>query len=100
MNDLENNDTNSSNKPFLITTVDNPYNPFTNFQEWFLFDSEKGYGTCDLIGRLVNTSYQLSDEENQEEIQNAYEQILKYDEVGLYKKIYEDDKVVVTNISI
>lgn len=27
-----------------ITTFDNPFNPFTQFEQWFLFDIEKGYG--------------------------------------------------------
>ena len=37
---------------FALTTVDNPYNPFEQFVSWFLFDAEKGYGTCDYLGRV------------------------------------------------
>lgn len=32
-----------------ITTFDNPYNPFEQFSNWFLFDVEKGYNTCSSV---------------------------------------------------
>ena len=30
----------------LLTTVDNPFNPHTNFDEWYAFDLRMGYDTC------------------------------------------------------
>ena len=27
----------------MLTTFDNPYNPFDEFTSWFMFDEEKGY---------------------------------------------------------
>ena len=26
-----------------LTTIDNPYNPFTQFDDWFMFDIEHNY---------------------------------------------------------
>ena len=31
---------------WMLTTSDNPYNPFTQFDEWQMFDSLQGYNTC------------------------------------------------------
>lgn len=71
----------------MITTIDNPYNPFDQFSSWFLFDIEKGYNTCAYLGRVARTSEQLSDIENDEEIERAIDEIVKYDVLNVYKKI-------------
>ena len=32
-----------------ITTIDNPFDPFDEFDKWFDFDIEKGYYTCNKL---------------------------------------------------
>lgn len=71
----------------MLTTVDNPFNPFEQFTSWFLFDIEKGYNSCDYLGRIARTSDQLSDEENDHEIERAIDEIIKYDFMNIYKKV-------------
>lgn len=72
-----------------LTTKDNPYNPFEDFTQWFLYDTEKGYNTCGYLARIANTSDDaLSDKENEAEIEQAIDDILKYDFTGNYKKVY------------
>lgn len=63
----------------MITTEDNPYDYFNNFDEWYNFDIQKGYNTCSLLARIARTSDQLSDDENEREIERAIDEILKYD---------------------
>ncbi len=70
----------------MLTTVDNPFNPFDNFSSWFLFDIEKGYNSCSYLGRIARTSDQLSDEENANEIERAIDEIVKYDFRNIYRK--------------
>lgn len=70
-----------------LTTHDNPYDPFTHFSEWFLFDTEKGYNTCDYLGRIAQTSEQLSEEENDAEVERAIDEIIRYDARNIYKKV-------------
>lgn len=70
-----------------LTTFDNPYDPFKQFTPWFLFDVEKGYGTCAYLGRIARTSDELSDEENNQEIERAMDEIIKHDFRNIYKKI-------------
>ena len=71
----------------MLTTFDNPYNPFDEFTSWFMFDEEKGYHSCAYLGRSAKTSEQLSDEENAQEIERAIDEIIKYDFQNIYKKV-------------
>lgn len=75
------------NDEWAITTFDNPYDPFSQFTSWFLFDVEKGYNTCAYLGRIAHTSDQLTDEENNKEIERAIDEIITYDFRNIYKKI-------------
>ena len=70
-----------------LTTIDNPFNPFEEFDSWFLFDEEKGYHSCAYLGRIARTSDELSDEENEIEIERAIDEIIKYDFLNIYKKV-------------
>jgi len=72
---------------FAITTLDNPYDPFEQFALWMLYDEEKGYSSASYLGRIARTSEQLSDEENNSEIERAIDEIVKYDFRGIYKKV-------------
>lgn len=71
----------------MLTTFDNPFNPFEQFSSWFLFDVEKGYNSSSYLGRVARTSDQLSEEENNLEIERAIDEIIKYDFNNIYKKI-------------
>ena len=76
-----------------LTTFDNPYSPFEQFTQWFMFDVEKGYNSSAYLARIANTSDQLSDEENDREIERAIDEIIKYDFLNIYKKVTRDPKV-------
>lgn len=76
----------------MLTTFDNPYNPFDQFDSWFLFDVTKGYNSCGLLGRFARTSDSFTDEENNREIERAIDEIIKYDFMNIYKKVKKDDK--------
>lgn len=70
-----------------LTTKDNPYDPFTQFREWFAFDEDKGYHTCAYLGRIAHPSYELSDEDNNLETEFAIDEILAHDYQGIYKRV-------------
>lgn len=76
----------------MLTTSDNPYDPFEQFQSWFLFDVEKGYNSCAYLARIARISDQLSDEENNAVIEEAIDEIIKYDFMNIYKKVRKTDK--------
>ena len=78
----------------MLTTFDNPYNPFEQFASWFLFDVEKGYNTCAYLGRIARTSDQLTEEENNKEVERAIDEIIRYDFRNIYKKLKKDNSTI------
>lgn len=77
------------NGEFMLTTIDNPYDPFEQFVPWFLFDVEKGYYSCSKLARLVNISETMSDEEIDEEISKAIDKLIEIDFTNTYKRVYK-----------
>ena len=73
----------------MLTTTDNPYDPFTEFDTWKSFDDEKGYHTCEYLARIAITSDSLSDADNNSEIDSAIDEIVLLNVLGIYKKVYE-----------
>lgn len=90
MNDVREVNGMPENKEFTITTIDNPFNPFTQFDEWKQFDEEKGYFTLEYLARIAKTSMDLSDAQNDYEIDQAIEEIIRLNVLGIYKKFYKD----------
>lgn len=72
---------------FMLTTVDNPYDPFTHYDDWFAFDAAQGYHTPGLLARVANSSDNLSETDNDDEINDAMDFIVFYNPFGVHKKI-------------
>lgn len=70
-----------------ITTFDNPFDPIEQFDDWYSFDEEKGYHTSSYLSRIARTSDSLSDQENDDEIERAIDEIIEYDPLNIYKKV-------------
>lgn len=75
-----------SNK-VMLTTFDNPFDPFEDFTSWFMFDVEKDYYTCSLLARIADTTNDMTQKEVDEEIERAIDKIIEYDFVNVYKKV-------------
>lgn len=74
-----------------LTTVDNPYDVFEDYDHWSIYDSDMGYGTAELLARLAITSDALSDEENDRENERAIDEIILspfLNPLNIYKKVY------------
>ena len=71
----------------MLTTNDNPFDPFEDFTSWFLFDVEKGYNTCSYLARIANLTDDLSQHEANQEVERAIDEIIKYDFMDIYKKV-------------
>lgn len=74
----------------MITTIDNPYDYFNQFDQWYLYDTVHGHNTCSLLARLAKTSINLSDFINEKEIERAIDEMLAHDYENKYKKVYSN----------
>lgn len=77
----------SESDEVMLTTIDNPYNPFDEFDRWLQFDTSKGYNTCALLARVSTSSNELSEVDESNEIENAMDDIIMYDPSQIFKKI-------------
>ena len=75
----------------MLTTIDNPFDPFEDFDSWFSYDCDNGYNSCGLIARIAHTSDALSDMENAREVERAIDEIIQYDPLNVYKRISKAD---------
>lgn len=78
-------------KKVNITTIDNPFNPFTEFDSWFAFDTEKGYYTSSRVARLTHLTDDMTEKEESEEIERAIDRLIEIDPLDIYKKIECED---------
>ena len=74
----------------MLTTVDNPYNPFEQFTSWLLFDKEKGYDTCEYLARIANITDDLSQKEIDAEVERAIDEIILYNPLDIYRKVWKN----------
>ena len=77
-------------KDCMLTTFDNPYNPFDDFTLWLMYDKEKGYDTCERLARIAKLSDDMSQEEIDAETDRAMDEIIFYDFLNIYKKVWQD----------
>lgn len=76
-----------------LTTIDNPYDPFTQFREWFLFDVGHGYNSCAYLARLSgNPEEKLSDQENFDYDEIIIDRIIEIDPLNIYTKVQREVK--------
>ena len=78
---------------FVLTTIDNSFDPFEDFTSWFLFDVGKGYNSCSYLARIAKISDDMTEQEVSAEIERAIDEIIKYDFMGIYKKVKRSIKV-------
>ena len=74
-----------------LTTIDNPFDPFTQFDDWFLFDTEKGYNSCSRLDRITRITDEMSEAEVNGEVERAIDEIIKYDFMNIYKKVTKNN---------
>lgn len=78
-------------KEMFVTTIDNPFDYFEDFDNWYKFDFQHGYNTLGYVARLAKTSDELSDDENEREIESAVDSIVRWNPL-LYRKVVKGAK--------
>lgn len=72
---------------YLLTTYDNPFDPFTQWDEWFAWDQAAGYNTPGYLARIARTSGELSELDQHQAIQQAIDEIVELNVLGIHKKV-------------
>lgn len=63
-----------------LSTSNNPYNPFDQYDEWEAFDENVcGYYTNSYLDRIAFTSPDLSGPDNERKIEEAIDEIVQMD---------------------
>lgn len=73
---------------YMLTTVDNPWNPYTEYNEWYQFDQAHGYDSTGLLARIANVSLDLSEADLQAAIGDAIDEICQINVSGMHKKAF------------
>jgi hypothetical protein len=77
----------------MLTTVDNPFDPFTQFDEWLVYDSQSGYETPSFLARIVRTSNELSSADEDLAVEQAIDEIVRENVLGIYRKVSRTNSV-------
>ena len=72
---------------YMLTTIDNPYDPFDQFTSWLMFDKEKGYDSCERLARLANITSEMTQKEIDEETDRAIDELIKLDLTDTFIKV-------------
>jgi hypothetical protein len=75
----------------MLTTIDNPYNPFSQWREWYAYDVQHGYNSSALLARIAITSNELSEADQALAINQAIDEIIEFNLSGKHIKVTKDD---------
>lgn len=76
-------------KQSMLSTIDNPYDPFTQWDQWLQFDTAEEYYTPALLARIALSSDELSETDQDEAIDTAIDEIIAEDALNLYIRVFE-----------
>lgn len=75
-----------------ITTFDNPYDPIDDFVHWMIYDEQYGYHTSSYLGRIVKLNDEMTQDEENAEVERAVDEIIFNDFRNIYKKVVKEEK--------
>lgn len=82
---------------YALTTVDNPFDPFTEFNAWYAYDTSHGYHSASLLARVARSSDDLSDADQHVAVQEAIDEIVRENVSGMHRKISRSDSIMRTS---
>ena len=74
----------------MLSTIDNPYDPFTQYDLWYNFDERQGYHSSAYLGRIVKQTEDLGQSVSLTAIDEAIDEIVEQNIIGLYVKVTKD----------
>jgi len=83
-------DVQPNEEDLVLTTVDNPYSPKTEYELWKRYDTDNGYNTEEYLARLIDIDehVDIDDELTLSALTNAaIQEILEQDKQEIYKLV-------------
>lgn len=77
----------------MLSTIDNPWDPFTQFDEWYAYDEASGYHTTALLARVSVNSENLSELDQELADLEAIDEIVRENVSGVHVKVYRKNKI-------
>lgn len=75
---------------YMLTTHDNPFNPFTDFETWYKYDMTLGHDCCGELAREACISDVASDEVNDGYVLAAMDRLVERWPL-IFKKVSASD---------
>ena len=75
---------------YMLTTYDNPFNPFEDFETWWKQDMLLGHDCCGTLARNSSCSHIFSDEINEKEIDRAVDELIQQNPT-IFRKVFRSD---------
>lgn len=89
---MDDTSTGSGHRPeYLLTTVDNPFDPFAQWDEWYSWDMHAGYHTPGLLARIAMVGDDLPEGDQHIAIQDAIDEIVSENVSGMHTKVKRGD---------
>lgn len=79
-------------KQFMLTTIDNPFNPFDDYMSWLSFDNEHDYNSAGKLMRVAQLTDEMTSIEEEKEKERAIDSIIKHDFLNIYQKVEREVK--------
>ena len=72
---------------YMLTTTDNPFDPFTQFKEWNTWDQAHHYNTLSLQARVTHMSEDMSDADQDLALVQGIDEVVRENVSGKHIKV-------------
>lgn len=77
----------------MLSTSDNPFDPFTQYDQWLAYDESQGYDSNRYLAKVAIVSDSLSSSQLESELERAIDEIVELNPLGIYIKVKRNEKL-------
>lgn len=77
----------------MLSTSDNPFDPFSEYDAWHTWDIASGYHTAEFLARVVQFSDDLSDIDQEKVLEDAIDECVRENVLGVFIKVVRKQKL-------
>lgn len=74
----------------MLTTVDNPYDPFDEWEQWYTYDVQSGHDSSSFLARIAVVDDDLSEVDIELAVELAIDEIIIENVNGMYRKVQRE----------